>query len=149
MLKFEQCIKFEPCAGRADVKLPKRSTAKSAGYDFFAPHDFEIPAGESLMIWTGVKAYMMPWNVLLLMPRSSMGRYGIRFSNTIGVIDSDYVDNPNNEGEIALPFINNGRSTWSVKAGDKIAQGIFVNYLTTDDDDVKKERTGGFGSTGK
>lgn len=142
-------IKFAHCMGRAEVTLPKRSTVKSAGYDFYAPYDFEIPAGESLMVWTGVKAYMHPWNVLLLMPRSSMGRYGIRFSNTIGVIDSDYVDNLQNEGEIALPFVNNGTSTWSVKAGDKIAQGIFVTYTTTDDDDVKAERTGGFGSTGK
>lgn len=142
-------VKFKHCMDRSEVILPRRGTAKSAGYDFFAPYDFEIPAGESLMVWTGIKAYMNDSNVLLLMPRSSMGRYGIRFSNTIGVIDSDYVDNPNNEGEIALPFINNGHSTWSVKAGDKIAQGIFVNYLTTDDDDVTAERTGGFGSTGK
>lgn len=141
--------KFEHCMGRAEVTKPQRSTKHSAGYDFFAPYEFDIPAGESLMVWTGVKAYMEEDDVLLLMPRSSMGRYGIRFSNTIGVIDHDYVDNPTNEGEIALPFVNNGNATWKVKQGDKIAQGIFTKYLVTDDDEVTTERTGGFGSTGR
>lgn len=141
--------KFALCTGYEDIKLPERSTVGSAGYDFYAPYDFDIPAGESLMIWTGVKCYMEAGDVLLLMPRSSMGRYGIRFSNTIGVIDESYVDNPTNEGEMGLPFINNGNATWEVKKGDKIAQGIFTKYLVTDDDNVTAERTGGFGSTGK
>lgn len=140
--------KFAHCQGREDIRLPERSTKHSAGYDFFAPYDFEIPAGESQTIWTGVKMYMEIGDVLLLMPRSSMGRFGIRFSNTVGVIDCDYVDNPNNEGEIGLPFVNTGKSTWSVKAGDKIAQGILTAFHITDDDDVTTERTGGFGSTG-
>ena len=129
--------------------LPARSTKTSAGYDFYAPYDFDIPAGESLMIWSQTKCYMEADDVLILMPRSSMGRYGIRFANTVGVIDSDYVDNPKNEGEIAFPFVNTGNATWTVKKGDKIAQGIFTKYLVTDDDDVTAERTGGFGSTGR
>lgn len=141
--------KFASCSSYEGVMLPKRSTVGSAGYDFHAPYDFEIPAGEAMMVWTQVKCYMEPGDVLLLMPRSSMGRYGIRFSNTIGVIDETYVDNPTNEGEIALPFVNNGKATWVVKKGDKIAQGIFTKYLVTDDDDVTAERTGGFGSTGR
>ena len=101
------------------------------------------------MVWTQVKAYMEPGEVLLLFPRSSMGRHGIRFANTIGVVDESYVDNPNNEGEIGLHFVNNGKRSWEVSKGDKIAQGIFTTYLTTDDDNVTAERTGGFGSTGK
>ncbi len=141
--------KFASCSSYEGVELPKRSTVGSAGYDFHAPYDFEIPAGESLMVWTQVKCYMEAGDVLLLMPRSSMGRYGIRFSNTIGVIDETYVDNPTNEGEIALPFVNTGNATWSVKKGDRIAQGIFTKYLVTDDDNVTTERTGGFGSTGR
>ena len=141
--------KFAACSNYENVMLPERSTIGSAGYDFKAPYDFEINAGESLMVWTMVKCYMEPGDVLLLMPRSSMGRYGIRFSNTIGVIDETYVDNPTNEGEIALPFVNHGRETWSVKKGDKIAQGIFTKYLITDDDNVTAERTGGWGSTGR
>jgi len=141
--------KFASCSSYEGVMLPARSTKTSAGYDFYAPYDFEIPAGESLMIWSQTKCYMEVDDVLILMPRSSMGRYGIRFANTVGVIDSDYVDNPNNEGEIAFPFVNTGKATWSVKKGDKIAQGIFTKYLVTDDDSVTAERTGGFGSTGR
>ena len=141
--------KFANCSSYEGVMLPERSTVGSAGYDFKAPYDFEIPAGESLMVWTQVKCYMNPGDVLILAPRSSMGRYGIRFTNTIGIIDETYVDNPTNEGEIALPFVNTGNATWSVKKGDKIAQGIFTTYLVTDDDDVTAERTGGFGSTGR
>lgn len=141
--------KFASCSSYEGVMLPERSTKTSAGYDFYAPYDFEIPAGESLMVWSQTKCYMEVHDVLILMPRSSMGRYGIRFANTVGVIDSDYVDNPNNEGEIAFPFVNNGKATWVVKKGDKIAQGIFTKYLVTDDDDVTAERTGGFGSTGR
>lgn len=141
--------KFASCSSYEGVMLPARSTKTSAGYDFYAPYDFEIPAGESLMIWSQTKCYMETDDVLILMPRSSMGRYGIRFANTVGVIDSDYVDNPNNEGEIAFPFVNTGKATWSVKKGDKIAQGIFTKYLVTDDDSVTAERTGGFGSTGR
>ena len=141
--------KFASCSSYEGVMLPARSTKTSAGYDFYAPYDFDIPAGESLMIWSQTKCYMEADDVLILMPRSSMGRYGIRFANTVGVIDSDYVDNPKNEGEIAFPFVNTGKATWSVKKGDKIAQGIFTKYLITDDDNVTAERVGGFGSTGK
>ena len=141
--------KFASCSSYEGVLLPERSTKTSAGYDFYAPYDFDIPPGESLMIWSQVKCYMERDDVLILMPRSSMGRYGIRFANTVGVIDSDYVDNPKNEGEIAFPFVNTGNATWIVKKGDKIAQGIFTKYLVTDDDNVTAERTGGFGSTGR
>ena len=141
--------KFEKVSYREDAIIPVRSTANSAGYDLISPDDFEIPAGEKQLIWIGIKAKMEKDEVLMLFPRSSMGRLGVRFGNTVGIVDSDYYTNPGNEGEIALDFVNDGNLPWKVSRGDKIGQGIFTKYLVTDDDNVTAERTGGFGSTGK
>lgn len=139
---------FEKVSYREDAIIPVRSTANSAGYDLFAPDDFEIPAGEKQLIWLGIKAKMESDEVLMLFPRSSMGRLGVRFGNTVGIVDSDYYNNPGNEGEIALDFVNDGHLPWKVSRGDKVGQGIFMKYLVTDDDDVTAKRTGGWGSTG-
>ena len=141
--------KFESVSFRDDVKLPRRATKSSGGYDFFANDEFEVLPGESYVYWSGVKVVMPVNEVLLMVPRSSMGRYGIRFANTIGVIDSDYHNNPTTEGEIAFHFVNDGHLPWKVNVGDRIGQGIFVQYSTTYDDDAEGERTGGMGSTGK
>ena len=61
----------------------------------------------------------------------------------------DYVDNPDNEGEIAGLFYNMLDEDVVLKAGDKIMQGVFVNYNIVDDDNATGTREGGFGSTGK
>ena len=130
--------------------LPKRSTGKSAGYDFIVPEDTVCKSHEITMVKSGVKAYFPDDEALLLFNRSSNPKKkGLIILNGVGVVDSDYVDNQDNEGEIAGLFYNMLNEDVILKAGDKMMQGIFVKYGTVDDDNAKGERTGGFGSTGK
>lgn len=129
-----------------NVKLPKRSTAGSAGYDFVSPIDANLT--NRALLPTGIRA-QMPQNVVLMMyPRSGLGfKTGMRLANSTGVIDSDYYYS-DNEGHIMIKLVR-GFDDLKIHAGDRIAQGIFTNYLTTDDDDTTDVRKGGFGSTGK
>ena len=130
-------------------KLPNRSTKNSAGYDFFSLFDFSLKPGEIMKIPTGLKANMENNDVLFLVVRSSMGfKYNVRMCNQVGVIDSDYYNNSDNEGHIWIKLKNEGDKDFIVKNGDAICQGIFLNYLTvTNERDVKKIRNGGLGST--
>ena len=130
-------------------KLPNRSTKNSAGYDFFSLFDFSLKPGEIMKIPTGIKANMENNDVLFLVVRSSMGfKYNVRMCNQVGVIDSDYYNNSDNEGHIWIKLKNEGDKDFIVKNGDAICQGIFLNYLTvTNERDVKKIRNGGLGST--
>lgn len=131
------------------IDLPRRSTTGSAGYDMVAAEDTVVLPGETKVIPTGVKAYMNPGEVLLLFLRSSSGiKRHMRMANEVGVIDSDYADNPTNEGEIGIPIWNPGRSAITITKGEKIAQGVFVPFLLVDDDNATGERIGGVGSTG-
>lgn len=130
-------------------KLPNRSTKNSAGYDFFSLFDFSLKPGEIMKIPTGIKVNMENNDVLFLVVRSSMGfKYNVRMCNQVGVIDSDYYNNSDNEGHIWIKLKNEGDKDFIVKNGDAICQGIFLNYLTvTNERDVKKIRNGGLGST--
>lgn len=131
-------------------QLPKRGSKNSAGYDFFSPINEIIPAHGTIKIPTGVKVYMQSDEVLTIYPRSSIGfKTNIRLSNTVGVIDSDYYNNQDNEGHIWIKFYNPTDKDYTIVIGDKIAQGIFTKFLITDDDDANGERNGGLGSTGK
>lgn len=132
------------------IITPKRSTDGSAGYDFYAPKTYVINPGESAIIPTYIKAYMNSDEVLLIAPRSSFGyNYDMVIKSTIGVIDSDYVDNEKNGGNIIIGVKNNSDNVLAIEAGKHFAQGIFVKYLTTDDDELfpKQKRNGGIGST--
>ena len=130
-------------------KLPNRSTKNSAGYDFFSLFDFSLKPSEIMKIPTGIKVNMENNDVLFLVVRSSMGfKYNVRMCNQVGVIDSDYYNNSDNEGHIWIKLKNEGDKDFIVKNGDAICQGIFLNYLTvTNERDVKKIRNGGLGST--
>ena len=131
------------------LKLPKRATISSAGYDFYSPIDFILNPGETIKIPTGIRCKMQANYVLLILPRSSLGfKYRLALDNTVGVIDADYY-NALNEGHIFIKMTNNSNKTLEVKQGDGFAQGIFLQYGITIDDDVKEERVGGFGSTNK
>ena len=143
MIKFEK-VKNCPFS----VRLPERAMAGSAGYDFFAPYPFAVGVGESIVVKTWVKA-KMPSNVcLLLLVRSSWGiKKGITLRNSVGLIDSDYFENPDNDGNIMFAYTNNGDKPLEVKAGEKIGQGVFQPFYVTDDDLSGGERTGGIGST--
>lgn len=135
-----------------DIKLPKRATSGSAGYDFFSPFDLEIKPGETIKIPTGIKCRMKDEYVLKLYPRSGLGfKFRMQLNNTVGIIDSDYYGNENNEGHIMAKITNdtNESKVINVAKGSGFMQGIFVEYGITEDDDVCDVRTGGFGSTTK
>ena len=143
--------KFEICKGYENkATLPKRGTKYSAGYDFYTTNDVAVTIypNETIKFHTGIKAYMNSDEVLLLHVRSSVGiKRNLVFANATGVIDSDYVDNPSNEGEIILALHNIGKYPQTIYPRERIAQGIFMKYLTTDDDGADGERKGGIGST--
>lgn len=146
--KFEYVSRIE----NKDFSLPKRSTKNSAGYDFFNPERVEIPpykiGDNPVMVKTGVKAYMMADEVLLLYNRSSNPKKKkLVIPNSVGVIDSDYYNNEDNEGEMAFTFYNLSDETVVLEKGDKLGQGLFQKYLLTDDDSADGVRNGGFGST--
>ena len=133
------------------VSLPKRATAGSAGYDFFAPARISLAPGETVKIPTGIRVWMEPEWVLKCYPRSGLGfKFRLQLNNTVGIIDSDYYYS-DNEGHIFAKITNdsNEGKALEVKAGDGFMQGIFVEYGITLDDDVTEVRNGGFGSTTK
>ena len=147
---FEKVSRIEE-----DIQLPLASTLNSAGYDFFAVEDTIIrPHGERYRypdrVRLGIKAYMEPDEVLLLFNRSSHpSKFGLVQANYVGVIDSDYYNNPDNEGEICVEFYNMTTTPVEIKKGQKVCQGIFMKYLKTNDDNRNsKTRSGGSGSTG-
>ncbi len=127
-----------------EYNLPSRSTKNSAGYDFEALSDFVIKPNEIKMIATGIKSAMNEGEVLLLIVRSSQGfKYNIRMCNQVGVIDMDYYNNPKNEGHIWIKLKNEGDKDYVVKKKDKIIQGLFIPFLTIDNEErIGAERTG-------
>lgn len=178
---MQRGFKVVTAKANAGLHIPQRQTKQAAGYDFEASEDFTLPsiwkgnfikalwkihqqkqltADEVLsgdaslkpyLVPTGIKAYMQPNEVLLLVNRSSGPlKRRLILPNGIGVIDADYYDNPANEGEIFVQLINYGLTDYHIKKGERIAQGIFVPYLTADDEKAPQaSREGGFGSTQK
>ena len=131
-----------------NIKLPKRATTGSAGYDFYSPINFELKPGETIKIPTGIRCLMDENWVLMLFPRSSLGfKYQMGMCNTIPVVDSDYYVS-DNEGHIFIKFVNRGDKIINIATNDRIAQGIFLPFGITVDDDCENKRNGGFGSTG-
>ena len=133
------------------IRLPRRATSGSAGYDFFAPCDFSLKAGAITKILTGIRVKIDDGWVLKIYPRSGLGfKYRLQLNNTVGIIDRDYYGS-DNEGHIQIKLTNDSREnkTLEVSDGMGFAQGIFVEYGITVDDDVTEERNGGFGSTTK
>lgn len=133
----------------ADIRLPKRATTGSAGYDFFSPISFNLKPGETIKIPTGIRVEMEDGWVLKCYPRSGLGfKYRLQLNNTVGIIDSDYFYS-DNEGHIFSKLTNDSNEgrTINVEAGTGFMQGIFVEYGITVDDEVEEIRNGGFGST--
>ena len=133
------------------IKLPKRATKGSAGYDFFAPVGIVLAPGETMKVPTGIRCEMEYDWVLKLYPRSGLGfKYRLQLNNTVGVIDADYFYS-DNEGHIFAKITNdsNEGKTVEIPAGTGFIQGIFLEYGITVDDDATEIRNGGFGSTTK
>ncbi|MGM9970861.1 MAG: dUTP diphosphatase, partial [Anaeroplasmataceae bacterium] len=85
-----------------EIKLPKRATVGSAGYDFYAPFDINLAPGETIKVPTGIRSYIENGYVLEIYPRSGLGfKYRLQLNNTVGIIDSDYY-NSKNEGHIFI-----------------------------------------------
>jgi dUTP pyrophosphatase len=178
MAKFEKVTRFAD----ADITLPVRKTANSAGYDFVVAEDTLVPsypadllerllpdngdASQALtidemaaltkktgakptLVSTGMKCALDPDTYLELSVRSSSPlKYWLVLANGVGIIDADYYNNPDNEGEIFFQIINFTPYPILLKKGDAIGQGIIKSYLTTEDDAAAGSRVGGFGSTG-
>lgn len=133
------------------IRLPQRATSGSAGYDFFAPVGFELPAGGNIKMPTGIRVLIEDGWVLTLYPRSGLGfKYRFQLDNSVGVIDSDYA-NADNEGHIFFRMTNDSREGKGLRvpAGTAFAQGIFLPFGITIDDDAQGVRSGGFGSTSR
>lgn len=189
--------KFETIKGYEDATLPQRSTAFSAGYDFFATEPVYVPSlftiesdnkakenieiiesmleksmidyGEyvemiqgaindvdayaehyrPVLVKTGIKANFPSNEALFLFNRSSNPKRGLYLATGVSIVDSDYYNNKDNEGHIFIPFINLSQDDYMIKPGDRVAQGVFMNFNLVDDDIADGKRNGGFGSTGE
>ena len=147
MRRFEIAKGFE----NSGVIIPQRKTSKSAGYDIVAliDEDVYLNPGQSVNLATGLKACMEDDEVMLLFIRSSLGiKKGITLSNSCAVIDADYYNNPDNDGHFILNVINTSNEVQCIPARSRVAQAVFVKYLTVDNDNATGERIGGLGSTG-
>lgn len=151
-IKFEFTgVLREASEGGPYRRLPERSTKFSAGYDFFNPEEVFIPAHSMKLVKTGIKAQFPSDMVLKLYNRSSNPKKkGVMLANSVGIVDADYYENPDNDGEIGFMFYNFTDEEIKFEAGDKLGQGIFEKYYTvTNEDEITTERVSGFGSTGK
>ena len=147
---FEVVIDEKRKFKEVEIQLPIRATKYSAGYDFFSNEDIVINPGQKHIFWMDLKAYMLPDEYLKIHIRSSLAnKYGIVLKNQVGIIDSDYYSNIDNDGNIGICLHNTTDSAYFVQYGNAIAQGIFTKYLLTDDDFTTGERIGGIGSTTK
>ena len=132
-----------------EIKLPKRATRGSAGYDFYAPVSIRLKPGGTIKIPAGIRVKMDEGWVLKCYPRSGLGfKYRLQLNNTVGIIDSDYFYS-DNEGHICAKITNDSKEgkTVCINAGEGFMQGIFVEYGITKDDETVEIRNGGFGST--
>lgn len=133
-----------------DIKLPKRATKGSAGYDFFSLHGFELKPRQTILVPTGIKVQLDCDKVLVMVPRSGHGfKYKVQLQNTVGIIDCDYYNNKKNEGHIWVKLYNDSPDgeTLVVKSGEAFCQGIIMQYFTVEGDNEDNVREGGFGST--
>lgn len=128
-----------------DAIMPQRATKHSAGYDISSNEEVVILPNSFALVRTGLAVDMCNDEVLMLFDRSSNPtKRGIVLINSVGIIDKDYFPN-----EFMGVFQNITNEPVTIKKGQRIMQGIFVEYKTTvDDKPMTDERTGGFGSTG-
>jgi len=147
MRKFEVVTKYK----EQGVVIPKRATDSSAGYDLASIEDVMIEPGQIKMIPTGLKVIMPKTEALFIFARSSLSiKKGLIMSNSVGVVDADYYGNPDNEGHLMVSLMNVRTEPVQIMKGERIAQGIFIRYeKTTDDQTNGNVRLGGFGSSGK
>lgn len=133
------------------IKLPKRATIGSAGYDIFAPYDITIPPKGTVKVPTGIRVILDDDKFLAVYPRSGLGfKYKMQMWNTIPVIDADY-SGSDNEGHIWVKFYNDSPDgkTIVIKRGEAMCQGVIQQFFKADNDETNGIRNGGIGSTTK
>lgn len=133
------------------TQLPEKGSKRAAGYDFVNPEEVTIQPHEIVYVKTGVKAQFPDDMALLLLNRSSNPKKKhLLLANGVGLVDADYYNNPDNEGEIAFAFMNISSEPVTIASGEKLGQGMFVKYydIAGYDSENVSERAGGFGSTG-
>ncbi len=146
MRKFEIIERY----ANQNPSLPSRATEGSAGYDLSSLEDVTIEPKQIKLIPTGLKVFMPKDEALFVFPRSSLAiKKGLMMSNSVGIIDADYYGNKDNDGHIMVPLMNIKDEAVTIMKGERIAQGVFMPYLKTSDDEAKSQkRHGGFGSSG-
>ena len=148
---FDECLRTYDVVDYRDICIPRRATKYSAGYDFYMPYTVTLAAGASAKIPTGIRVALDADKFLAVVPRSGLGfKYKLQLDNTIGVIDADYYS-ADNYGHIWIKITNDNREdkTLTLHKGEALAQGIILQYFTTDNDNADGVRTGGLGSTSK
>lgn len=135
-----------------NINIPIRKTAHSAGYDVQSAEDVVIrpftPGCKPTLVHTGLKVYCQDDEWYMLAPKSSTPfKKNLVLANSIGIIDSDYYENIDNDGEFMYAYYNIGDKPVVIKKGDDIGQLVFQKFLICDGDGASGERVGGFGST--
>lgn len=164
---FEVCNGFED----NDISLPIRKTKNSVGYDIEAAEDTVIPSiwktvfanmkkflsgnndfetFKPTLVKTGLKSYFCEDEVLILANRSSNpGKKGLVLANSIGIIECDYYENPDNDGHLMYAYYNFFPFDTTIKKHEVVGQAYFQKFLVADNDKAEGKRLGGFGSTDK
>lgn len=155
--QFESALQFKAPQEVLDsmyesITLPRASTSRAAGADFYIPYGVSLEPGEAMMVATGVRWITDEGDgnqVLLILPRSGLSiKHAIHLANTVAVIDADYYES-DNEGHILLKLVNDSDHTVVIDAGDRFMQGIITNFYMALNAVSHDKRDGGFGSTGR
>ena len=142
----DDCRKFT----NQTINLPLRGSVDSAGYDFFSNEEKELQPMDYHVFWMDIKSYMLKGEYLDINVRSSIGiKKGLMLRNTIGIVDKDYYSNPSNDGNIGICLVNLSKDVVKIEKDERIAQGIFKNFLVSDNCNSDETRLGGIGSTNK
>src|SRR6185436_13801672 len=133
----------------ADVPLPRYETAAAAGFDLAASADVDVPAGEVRLVPTGLVIQVPDQMFLGIFARSSTPlKRGLMVANGVGVVDPDYCGATD---EVKIAVLNFTNRPVTVRAGDRLAQGILLPVTRVaweEVESVSQESRGGFGTTG-
>jgi dUTP pyrophosphatase len=121
---------------------------EDAGMDLHAVETVTLAPGETKLVPTGLAIELPPGYEAQIRPRSGLAlKYSITLPNSPATIDPGY------RGEIRVIVQNLGGNSFTVEAGERIAQMIVARYEAVEweegelGDSLRGE--GGFGSSGR